>query len=140
MARCTIFGSTSFAVDLHLLDLGGVGQPDVVERRHQEAGGTGRWVIHRVADPRVQHGDDGADDVARRSELAKLAGLLDLLQDVLEQIALGVGIGVIEAQMVDQRYHLRQHGWLVDHQTRAIHEVDRGAFGDFAVEWKHLVA
>ena len=41
--------------------------------------------------------DDGADDVARRAELAQLARLLDLAQHVLEQIALGVGVGLVEA-------------------------------------------
>ena len=39
------------------------------------------------------------------------------LQHVLEQIALGVGVGLVEAQPVDQGDHLRQHGRLVDRRA-----------------------
>jgi hypothetical protein len=66
----------------------------VVVGGHQEAGRAGSRVVDGFADLGVDHLDDGADDVARRAELAQFAGLLDLPQHVLEQVALGVGIGL----------------------------------------------
>jgi hypothetical protein len=39
--------------------------------------------------------------VPRRAELAQFASLLDLPQHVLEQVALGVGVGLVEAQAID---------------------------------------
>ena len=80
----------------------------------QEARGAGGRVVDGLADLRVDDLDDGADDVARRAELAELARLLDLLQHMLEQVALGVGVGPVEAQPIDQVDDLRQHGRLVD--------------------------
>ena len=62
--------------------------------------------------------DDGADDVPRRAELPQLAGLLDLAQHMLEQVTLGVGVGLVQVQLVDQVHHLGEHGRLVDAQGR----------------------
>jgi hypothetical protein len=59
----------------------------------QEARRAGRRVVDGFADLGVDDFDDGADDVARRAELAQFAGLLDLPQHMLEQVALGVGVG-----------------------------------------------
>ena len=64
----------------------------------QEAGGAGGRVVDRLADLGVDHLDNGPDDVPRRAELAQFAGLFDLPQHMLEQIALGVGVRLIEAQ------------------------------------------
>ncbi len=46
----------------------------------EKPGGAGGGVVNRLADPRIDQRDDGADDVARRAELAEFAGLLDLAQ------------------------------------------------------------
>ena len=91
-----------------------IGEADVVVGRDQEAGRPGGRVVDGLADLGIDDLDDGADDVARRAELAQLARLLDLLEDVLEEIALGVGVGAIEPQTVHQGHDLREHGRLVD--------------------------
>jgi hypothetical protein len=39
--------------------------------------------------------------VARRAKLTQLARLLDLPQDVLEEVALGVGVRPVEAEAVE---------------------------------------
>jgi hypothetical protein len=75
---------------------------------------------------RVDHLDDGADDVARRAELAQFAGLLDLPQHVLEQIALGVGVGLVQAQAVDQVTTWVSTVGSSIAQPRAVHEIVRG--------------
>ncbi len=97
-------------------------------------------VVDRVADLRVDHLDDGADHVARRAELAQLAGLLDLAQHMLEEVALGVGIGLVQAQAVHQADDLAEHGGLVDGQPGAVHEVVGCAGAQLGGEGKHLVA
>jgi hypothetical protein len=73
-------------------------------------------------------------------KLAELARLADLLEHVLEEIALGVGVRLIEPELVHLVDHLGQDGELVDGETRAVHEVDGGALGDLGVEREHLVA
>ena len=112
----------------------------MVVGRDQEARRAGRRVVDRLADLRVDHPHDGADDVARRAELAQLARLLDLPEHMLEQVALGVGVGLVEPQPVDQPHHLGQHGGLVDHQPGAGHEVGAEAVGHGGEEREHLVA
>jgi hypothetical protein len=47
--------------------------------------------------------------VARGAELTELARLPDLAQYMLEEIALAVGVGVFQAQFVDQG-HVREIG------------------------------
>ncbi len=78
--------------------------------------------------------------MARGAELAEFAGRLDLLQHMLEQVALGIGVAFVEAQTIDLADDLGQHHRFVDDQSRAVHEVDRAACGDFGIEGKHLVA
>ena len=106
----------------------------------QKAGGAGGGVIDRLADLRIHQIDDGADDVARRAELAEFAGLLDLAQHMLEQIALGVGVGLFQPQLVDQRHDLGQHGRLVDREARLRHEAHAEGVADAGEEREHLVA
>ena len=105
----------------------------------QESGRTGCGIIDRLAELRVDHADDGADDVTRGPELAELTRLLDLPQDVLEEVALGVGVGLVEPQILDPAHDLGEDRRLVDHQSRAHEEVDPEAFRDLGVEREHLV-
>ena len=77
--------------------------------------------------------------MARGAELAEFTGLLDLLEDMLEKIAFGIGIGFIQPQPVDERHHLGKDGRLVNDQTGAIHEIDSRAFRHLQTEREHLV-
>ena len=117
-----------------------VRQAHVVVRRHQEARGAGGRVVDGLADLGVDHLDDGADHMPRRAELAQLAGLLDLPQHMLEQVALRVGVCLIQVQPIDEVDHLGQHRGLVDAEPRAGHEVGRTALAQLGEEGKHLVA
>ncbi len=132
----------ALALDVHGLDAVGrrVGKLNVVEDGGQKARRAGCRVVGGFADFRVEHGDDSADNVARGAELAEFASRLDLLQHMFEQVALGVGVGFVEAQAIDLADYLRQHHRLVDHQSRAVHEVDRAACGDFGIEGENLIA
>ena len=69
---------------------------------YQESRCSGGRVIYCLADPGVDILHDGADDVARGAELAQFTGLADLFEDMLEQIAFGVGISLIKTQLVHQ--------------------------------------
>ena len=131
-----------FAVQLGGGDGAGrrVRQADVVVGRHQKARRAGGRVVDGLADLGVDHLDDGADHMPRRAELAQFAGLFDLPQHVLEEIALGVGVGLVQAQAVDEVDHLGQHGGLVDRQARTGHEVGGAALAQFGEESEHLVA
>ena len=169
VARRTIFGSTSLpkkvavcrlatlrwrelvaqaaphalAVDLRLwMRVGrGIGEADVVVGRDQEAGGAGGRVVDGLADLRIDHRDDRADDVPRRAELAQLAGLLDLAQHVLEQVALGVGVGLVQPQLV-RPGSTTCVSTVGSSMTRRApcHEVHRRASPMLGEERKHLVA
>ncbi|MCH7554348.1 MAG: HAMP domain-containing protein [Chloroflexi bacterium] len=74
-----------------------------------------------------------------RDELAQLARLLDLLQDMLEEVALAVRIGLVEAQTIDQGHYLVEDRRLVDAQAGSIHEVHSGLLGHLGVEPEDLV-
>ena len=106
--------------------------------RHQETGGAGGRVIDRLADFRIDQIDDGADDVTRGAELAEFAGLLDLAQHMLEQIALGVGVGLFQPQLVHQGHDLGQHGRLVDRQPGLRHETHAEGVADGGEERETL--
>ena len=84
---------------------------------HQKPGSAGGRVIDGLANFRVHQIDDGANDVARRAELAEFAGLFDLAQHVLEQVALGVRVRLFQTQLVHEGDDLGQHGRLVDRQA-----------------------
>ncbi len=69
---------------------------------HEEARRARSRVIDGLADLRGDDFHHGADDMARRAELAQFARLFYLLQDMLEQIALGVRIGPVEPKAIHQ--------------------------------------
>lgn len=75
--------------------------------------------------------------MARGAELAQFAGLFDLAQYVFEQVALGVGVGLVQPQFVDFVDDLSEDGGFVDGQAGAIHEVDRAAPGNVGVQHVH---
>lgn len=87
----------------------------------------------------VEHGHHRADDVARRAELAQLASGLDAFEQVFKQVAFGVGIVLVQAQVIHLADDLGQHHRLVNHQPRAVHKVDGVAACHFGVERKHFV-
>lgn len=111
----------------------------MVEGGDQESGRSGSGVIDRLADLRVHYRHDGPDNVPRRAELTKFTRLLDLLQDVFEQVALGVGVGFIEPQPINQRQHLRKHDRFINDEPGAVHEVDGGAVRHLRVEGEYLI-
>ena len=115
-------------------------QPNVVVGRDEKTRRPRRRIVNRLADFRIDHLDDGADNVPRRAELTKFTRLLYLPQHMLEQIALGIAIRLVEPQLVDLADHLRQYSRLVDAETRTVHEVHRGKLGDLRIEGKHFVA
>jgi hypothetical protein len=78
--------------------------------------------------------------MAWRAELAQFAGLLDLAQHVLEQIAFGIRIGLLEPQLVDEGYNLGKYGRLVDGEPRLGHEAHAVGVTNFGEEREHLVA
>ena len=78
--------------------------------------------------------------MARGPKLAEFAGLFDLAQHMLEQIALGVRVGLFEAQLVYQGHDLGQHGRLVDGQPGLRHETHAEGVADGGEEREHLVA
>ena len=90
------------AVRLDFLDAGGrrVRKADVVVRADQEPRRAGGGVVDGLAEAGIDQLHQGTDDVARRAELAQLAGLADLAQHMLEQIALGVGVHPVEMEVV----------------------------------------
>ena len=106
----------------------------------QEAGGAGGRVVDGLAEARIDELHHGPDDVARRAELAKLARLPDLAQHVLEEIALGVGIDLLQMQVVHQADDLREHRRLVDDEAGAGHEVGDALRRDARVEREDLLA
>ena len=108
--------------------------------RDQEPGGPGGGVIDRLADARVDELDDGADDMARRAELAKLARLFRLAQDMLEKIALGVGVDRLKPQVVHLGDDLAENRGLVDGQARPVQEVRDAVARNLCVEGEDLVA
>jgi hypothetical protein len=64
------------------------------------------------------------DDVARRAELAVLPGAGDLAEHVLVQVALGVGVGHVDAvELVD---HVGQHARRRHHEDGVLHVVRVG--------------
>ena len=129
------------AVRLDLLDAGvrRVREPDVVVRADQEPRSAGGRVVDCLAEPGIDKLDEGADDVAGRAELSQLARLPDLPQHVLEQVALGVGVHLFEVQVVHVADDLREHGRLVDHQSRVRHKVRHALSRDPGVEGEDLL-
>lgn len=99
-----------------------------------------RRIVNRVADARVYKLHHGADDVARRPELAQFARLPDLAEHVLEQVALGVRVHPVEMQIVQLADDLREHGGFVDHEPRTGHEVGGTGGRELGVERKHFLA
>ena len=77
--------------------------------------------------------------MARCAELSQFACLPDLAEHVLEKVALGVSIHTVEVQIVQLTHHLREHCRLVDHQSRAVHEVRGSVPRQFSMERKHLL-
>ena len=72
----------------------------MVPGRHQESCRSCRWVVHGLAHTRGNQINDGANHMARRPKLAEFAGLADLTQHMLEQVALGVGVHAVQMQVV----------------------------------------
>ena len=106
----------------------------------QESRRARRRIEDRLAGPRIDQPDDGADDVARRAELAEFAGLADLAQNMFEQVALGVGVDPVEMQVVQPADDLGEHSRLVDDQPGAFHEIGDAVRRQFGVKGKDLLA
>ena len=117
----------------------GVGEPDVVPRADQEARRPCGRVVDRLADTGIHEADQRPDDVARRPELAELAGLTYLAKHMLEQVALGVRVHPVEMQVVQLADHLGEHGRLVDHQPGVVHEVRDAVCRKLRMERKDLL-
>ena len=77
--------------------------------------------------------------MARCAELAQFASGLDAFEQVFKQVPFGVGIVLVQAQVIYLSNDLRQHHRLVNHQPRTVHEVDGAAACHFGIERKHLV-
>src|SRR3546814_13515574 len=60
--------------------------------------------------------------------------LLYLAQNMLEQIALGIGVGLFQPKLVHQRHHLGQHGRLVDGEADLGHEAHAEGVADRSEE------
>ena len=69
-----------------------------------------------------------------------LARLPDLAQHVLEEITLGVGVHLLQMQVVHQADDLREHRRLVDDEARTGHEVGDALCRDARVEREDLLA
>ena len=130
------------AVGLDLLDAGrrGVGQADMVPGADQKPRRARGRVADRLADLRIDQPHQGADDMARGAELAEFARLPDLAQHVLEQVALGVGVHLVEPQGIQLADDLGEHGRLVDHQPGAVHEVGRAVRRERGMEREDFFA
>ncbi len=112
----------------------------MVPRADQKACGSRGRVVDGLADAGIDQPDQGADHMARGTELTKLACLFDLAQHVLEQIALRIGVHPVEVQIVQLTDNLGEHGRLVDYQPGAIHEVGNAVGREFAMEREYLFA
>ena len=97
----------------------------MVVGRHQKPGRAGGGVVDRLADLRIHHLHNCADDVPGGSELPELARLLDLLEHMLEQIPFGVRVRLVKLEAIHQRDDLGEHSRLGDVEPRAAHEVRR---------------
>lgn len=73
----------------------------------QEARGAAGRVADHILRRRRSHFHHQLDDMARSAELAVLPGSRDLAQHVLVEIALGIGIGHVDA--VELVHHVGQH-------------------------------
>src|SRR4051794_27075042 len=98
-------------------------EANMVVSRDQKACCPGRRIVDSLADLRVNHRDDGSNDMAWGAKLPQLTGLFDLPQHMLEQVALGVGVRTVETETIHQGHDLRQNGRLVDNQACAFHEI-----------------
>lgn len=97
----------------------GVLLAQVLARGHQEAAGAAGRVADGVLRRRGRQLHHQLDDVARRAELAVLAGRRDLAQHVLVEVALGVA--VLHRHMVQHVHHLGQQAGRGDGEARILH-------------------
>ena len=120
------------AVGLALLVVGevarvGVGFQEVLPGVDEEAAGAGGRVADALAWARVDHLDHHADDVARRAELAVLAGGVELAEQVLVEVALHVLVLRRDLHVVDGLAGLDQQAGLVDLELGVFHLRGEGA-------------
>ena len=106
--------------------------PDVLGRRHQEAGGTAGWVADGVVRGGLHKFHHHLDDMAGRAELAVLACGGQLAQHILVQVALHIQAGdIVLIQIIQPGDDLLQHLRRRDQEQGIAHVSGKG--GSFAV-------
>lgn len=126
------------AIELGVGEEVGVMHAQILARDHQKAAGSGRWIADDVLRRRRGHLHHELDDVARRAELAVLAGARELAQHVLVDVALGVA--VVHGDVVDEVDHLGEQSRSGDGEAGVAHVVGVGrAVAQGAEEGKDMV-